>query len=275
MDRPPSSGAATGAPQARWLLAAPRFFEALAVNAVPLYGLFRDEWSLATLFLVYWGENLLNTVFVGGRILLHRIVTRKRGHWTAQRGVTITTRMGGKTTTQAAEGTTTLLGSFITTNLIFTLAHGIFVIAFVYGILHLGPSGPSVRRGLLAILAVQTIGFTLDAVTIRARSFAWIRQRADAALGRMLILHLALIGGAFLLALTERPAAFFAVFVLLKLLFDLASAVPWRSELPAEAPSLLRVLGKATNTPRVEEVWKREVEAQRRKQIEDEEPLPP
>ena len=256
------------------LLATPRLLEVLAVNAIPLYGVMRDEWSLATLLVLYWVENLLNTVFVSGRILLHRVVTRKRGHWTAQRGVTITTQSGGKKTTWAAGEPTTLLVSFVSTNLPFTLVHGIFVIFFVYGILEVGPSWPSLRRGVLGILAVQTIGFTLDAVTIRTRSFAWIRERADAAMGRILIVHLGIIGGAFLFLWTERPGSFFVVFVLLKLLFDLATAMPWKQGLPEEAPGLLSALGKLAKKPGVEGVWKKEVEAQRRKQIEDEEPMP-
>jgi hypothetical protein len=277
-------GGRAGATPSRWPLAFPRLVEALAVNAIPLYGLVRDEWSLVTLLVVYWGENLLNTVFVGGRILLHRVVTRKRGHWTEQRTVTVTTRVGGETTTRVARGTTTLLVSFVTTNLLFALAHGIFVVAFVYGILKLGPSGPSLRRGLLGMLVAQSIGFVLDAVTIRTRSFAWIRQRADAALGRMVIVHLGLIGGVGLLIWTGRPASFFVVFVFLKLLFDLAAALPWKQELPTEAPGWLRKLGKLAPKPpgvteemwrkELEEGYRKEVEAQRRKQIEDEEPMP-
>ena len=257
-----------------WPLAAPRLLEVLAVNAVPLYGVVRDEWSLGTLLVLYWVENLLNTVFVSGRILLHRIATRKRGHWTAQRGVTVTTQMGGKQKTWAAGEPTTLLVSFVSTNLPFTLVHGIFVVAFVYGILEVGPSLPNLRRGVLGILAVQTIGFALDAATIRTRSFAWIRERSDAALGRMLIVHLGLIGGVFLFMWTERPPSFFVVFVSLKLLFDLATSVPWKRELPAQAPGVLSALGKLAKKPGVEDVWKKEVEAQRRKQIEDEEPMP-
>src|SRR5262249_24907141 len=262
-------------------LAFPRLVEALAVNAIPLYGLVRDEWSLATLLVVYWGENLLNTVFVGGRILLHRVVTRKRGHWTAPRRVTGRRGVGGKTPPRTTRGTTTLLAGFVTTNLLFALAHGIFVVAFVYGILGLGPSGPSLRRGLLSMLAAHSIGFALDAVTIRTRSFAWIRQRADAALGRMLIVHLGLIGGIGLLIWTGRPAAFFVIFVLLKLLFDLAMAMPWKQELPTEAPGWLRKVEKFVPKPPgvTEEVWRKELEesyrkeaeAQRRKQVDDEE----
>ena len=185
-----------------------------------------------------------------------------------------TTEINGKITKHAAGEPTTLLADFVSTNLIFTLAHGIFVFGFVYGVLELGPSVPSVRRGLTAMLTAQAIAFGLDAVTIRTRSFAWIRRRADAAQGRMVVLHLGLIGGAFVLMMTERPASFFVIFVILKLLYDLAMAAPWKQELPQKPPGFLRRLGRMTNTPGVEGAWTKEVEAQRRKQIEDEVPLP-
>ena len=251
-----------------------RLSEALAVNAVAFYGLTRDDWSLATLLVVYWGENLMNTVFVGGRILLHRVLTRKRGHWTVPRTTTFTTEINGKVTKHAAGEPTTLLADFVRTNLIFTLTHGIFVFGFVFGVLDLGPSGPSVRYGLLAMLTAQAIGFAVDAATIRERSFVWIRRRADAAQGRMLVLHLGLIGGAFVLVWTERPPSFFVVFVVLKLLYDLASAAPWKQELPERPPGARSALGRTANKPGVADVWKNEVDAQRRKQTEDEEPMP-
>src|SRR5207244_9617163 len=99
-----------------------RLAEVLAVNAVALYGFTRGEWSLATLFVVYWGENLMNTVFVGARILLHRVLTKKRGHWTVPNTGSLRITVNGKEIRRTRGGTTTLLASFVTTNLIFTLA---------------------------------------------------------------------------------------------------------------------------------------------------------
>jgi len=250
-----------------------RLAEVLAVNAIALYGLTRGEWSLATLFVVYWGENLLNTFFVGGRILLHRVLTRKRGHWTVPNTGNLKVTINGKEIRQTSAKTTTLLASFVTTNLLFALAHGVFVVVLVFGIFQFGPQGASVRAGLLSMLIVQAVAFALDAGTMRTRSFAWIHQRADAALGRMLVLHLALIGGAFVLVWTERPASFFIVFMALKLLYDLGTAWPWQHELSEKPPGFVSALGRMVNKPGVEDVWKKEVEAQRRKQIEDEEPI--
>ena len=65
-----------------------------------------------------------------------------------------TVTVNGKEISRSRGGTTTLLASFVTTNLVFTLAHGIFVAAFVFGLLEVPPSEPSVRQGLLGVTPV-------------------------------------------------------------------------------------------------------------------------
>ncbi len=273
MTEPPATGERTSrdAAPGRWRQATPRILEALAVNAVPLWGLFHG-WSLGTLLVLYWCENLLNTFFIGARIWLHRKLTRKRGHWTTAE-IVRTTRHGGGTETERKVVPTTLLATFAGTNLIFTLAHGVFVGAFAFLILKPGPSLADLRRGVLFLVAGMTVAFALDAARMRGLPFAWIRQRADAALGRMIVLHLSLIGGAFLLAATDEPTAFFAVFVGFKLLFDVATAFPQTQVVGPEPPRFLRWARRIGKPGEFDEVWRKEAEAQRLKMIQDEEVL--
>jgi hypothetical protein len=242
------------------LAAVPWLIDALAANAVPLWGLVHGAWSLGSLLIFYWLTNLLNTFFTGARILVHRKLTRKRGHWPA-----------------AGDRRATFLANFVFVNLAFTLAHGLFVAAFLFGVLRFTPSATELRQGVLVLLGVMTATLALDCVTIRERSFAWIRRRADLALGRMLVVHLGLIGGAFILALTERPAGFFAGFVVLKLLFDVGAALPAGpagQELPAEPPRYVRWARRFGKPGEFDAAWRQAAEAERRKLIEAEEALP-
>lgn len=202
------------------MAALPRVLEALVVNAVPIWGLVYQGWSLSTMLLLYWLENLLNTFFIGARIWLHRRLTHKRGHWMKTGKTTVT--VGAKT----VKVSTTLLADFVGTNLIFGLAHGIFVAALVFAILPQRPRLEDVGRGIRWMLLGMTVSFLLDARTLRRQPFAWIRQRVDGALGRMLVVHLTLIGGIFFIAMTNHPSSLFFVFVLIKALFDVASALP-------------------------------------------------
>jgi uncharacterized protein DUF6498 len=240
-----------------WLAATPWLIDALAGNAVALWGLLHGAWTLGSLLLFYWLTNLLNTVFVGARIWLHRTLTRKRGHWTG-----------------ASDRSRTFLADFVTVNLVFTLAHGIFVGAFVFLILHLAPSTDDLRRGVLVLLGVMTTTLAMDSVTIGQRPFAWVRRRADLALGRMLVVHLGLIAGVFFLALTERPTTFFLAFVVLKLLLDVGTALPGNDRLPAEPPRYVRWVRAFGKPGEFDADWRRAVEAEQRKLSEAEEVLP-
>src|SRR6202521_5252539 len=189
--RPLAEAFSIAAPVNRWIAALPRIFEALAVNAVPIWGLVFKGWSLATMLFLYWLENLLNTAFIGARIWLHRSLTNKRGHW-------MTVKAGGLAVPA------TLLENFAGSNLIFTLIHGVFVGLFTFGFLGSRPSLPDLAHGALWLVAGMTLAFALDARTIGRQPFAWIRARVDGAVGRMLLVHICIIGGVIALALTGR-----------------------------------------------------------------------
>jgi hypothetical protein len=282
MDADAARSAATGGPSARrddttanglrWLAAAPGVLEALAVNAVPLWGLMHGAWSLGTILLFYWLANFLNTFFIGARILVHRAVTHKRGHWMVDPVRTVTVTRGVQRT-ETRLRPTTLLANFVVTNLAFTLAHGVFVAAFVFGILKLAPSWGELRHGVLLLLTAMSTSLLVDLTQIGSKPFAWIRRRTDLVLGRMVVVHLGLIGGVFLLAMTERPASFFAVFLLLKLLFDIGTALPQLRELPSEPPRYIGWTRRLGKPGEMDAAWKAAVEAERQKLVEAEEVL--
>ncbi|HYX24049.1 MAG TPA: DUF6498-containing protein [Thermoanaerobaculia bacterium] len=71
-------------------MAADRAFaliQVLALNAVPLYGVYAFGWSWGTVLVLYWCETLLGTFFITLRMLLHRRLTHKRGYYRAQLGI--------------------------------------------------------------------------------------------------------------------------------------------------------------------------------------------
>jgi len=256
----------------RWRQATPRILEVLAVNAVPLWGLFHG-WSLSTLLVLYWCENLLNTIFVGGRIWLHRVLTHRRGHWTVEPTLQVTTTINGRTTRTAGRRQTTLLANFVSVNLMFTVAHGIFVAVLVYQFLPGGPEPADLRRGLGWLVAGMSVSFVLDAIKLRNWPFAWIRQRADAATGRLLVVHLGIIGGMVLLAVTHRPTSFFAVFIALKLLLELGLALPQARLSAAGPPGWLGWARRFGKPGEIDAVWRKAASDELQKQRADEEVL--
>lgn len=196
----------------------------LLVNAVPILGIRYYGWSATNVFVLYWFENLLIAIAMTLRILAHRALTRKRGHWR------VDTSAGVKVNDKPLK--TTLLGSYAVVAFVFTFAHGIFVLAIAYMLTRDHPddpmwqlSWPQLGRGIAVIAAMLGIELAADLATMRTKSFAWIKACADRRTGRVFVLHLAIIFGMFAMAMTNSPFGILYVLIGLKTLVDLAGAM--------------------------------------------------
>ena len=255
-----------------------RVLFALLVNAVPVYGVLVGGWSAATILVLYWIENLLTAVATCLRIAVHRSWTRKRGHYHGgQLGVTVS----GK----SARPIRTFLGEYATAAVIFTLAHGVFVVALPLILASNHPGDPrwqvslsQLRVGVAAVASFLGLGLVADLPTLPTWSFARIRAYAQARLGRVLILHLTIIFGMFAIAFTESPFGFLYVLVGLKTLTDVGGALardePLPDKPPAWASRIASSVGKAPGKAKgdFETEWRREIETSKRQAEEDEQP---
>jgi uncharacterized membrane protein (GlpM family) len=259
----------------RWL----NMLFVLLVNAVPLYGVKYLDWSIGTVLILYWLENLLIAVFTCARIALHRTLTRKRGHWrTGQLGTKVNDR----------PSTRGLLGEYAVMAFVFTFAHGIFVFAIVFLI---GENRPDVanwqfsadqfRVGALQMIAVLSADFVVDALSMRSRSFAWIKAYVGQRMGRVLVLHLAIIFGMWAMIASDSPLAVLYVLIGLKTLWDLAAsnASAKADTLPADAPAWALKFADAVakdkgGAKEMQADWKRSREQMQRAAIEDEQVMP-
>jgi len=256
-----------------------RFLFALLVNAVPIYGVLVEGWSATTILVLYWIENLLTAVATCLRIAVHRSWTGKRGHYHGgQLGVTV----GGK----SARPIRTFLGEYATAALIFTLAHGVFVVALPLILASNHPDDPrwqvsfsQLRIGVAAVASFLGLGLVADLPSLPTWSFARIRAYAQARLGRVLILHLTIIFGVLALAFTESPYGFLYVLVGLKTLADVGGALardePLPDKPPAWASRIASRVGKAPGQGKTdfETEWRREIEGSKRQAEEDEKPV--
>lgn len=259
----------------RWL----NLLFVLLVNAVPLYGVKELGWSPSSVVVLYWIENLLIAVFTTARIALHRSLTRKRGHWrTGQLGTKVNDRPSGQG----------LLGEYATMAFVFTLAHGIFVAAFVFIGRENHPDNPTwsfsieqIRQGATWIAAALAAEFLIDALSMRTRSFAWIKAYVGQRMGRILIMHLAIIFGMWGMMATESPFAVLYVLIGLKTLWDLAAsnasakAAALPPEPPAWALKVADVVAKGKGgAAAMRADWTKSAEQGRRAAIEDEQVVP-
>jgi len=244
----------------------------LATSLVPLAGVLWFGWSASTLLLVFWGETLLAGTANVVRIWLHRRLTRARGHFRRQLD---------DSSKQKSKSETTFLAEYATILYVFTFAHGLFLGVFLMMLNQNwrgeGPSPwlidvESFRSGILAVAGITILELLYDLMSLGREPFSWLKARVQVALGRVLILHLVVIFGAFLMMRFETPMSFLAILVGLKTLMDLgASAGP--VETPAKPYRWLAALAKKQGLD-MEREWTRILAEQKRQAEEDEKPLP-
>jgi hypothetical protein len=259
----------------RWL----QVLFALLVNAVPVYGVLVERWSVTTILVLYWIENLLTAIATCLRIAIHRSWTQKSGHYHGgQLGVVV----GGK----SGQPIRTFLGEYATAALIFTLAHGVFVIVLPLILASNHPddprwqiSFPQLRIGVAAVASFLGLGLLADLPSLPTWSFARLRAYAQARLGRVLILHLTIIFGMFAVMMTDSPFGLLLVLVGLKTLADvggaLARAEPLPDKPPAWASRIAARVGKKPGQGKADfdTGWRREIETSQRRAEEDERPV--
>ncbi|MEP0774524.1 MAG: hypothetical protein HRF46_09200 [Acidobacteriota bacterium] len=238
-----------------------RLGQVLGVNAVPVAGFFGAGWSQASALAVYWVEGALSIAFVAARIALHRRWTRKVGHY---RRATFEHQKGEP----GAVGSGSLLGSYLSVAIPFTAVHGLFLAIILF--LFLPQKYPDaarlsladVEKGAFGVLVFLVLGFLVDLVGLRQRTFRSIELATERAMGRIFIVHLTILIGVAASVYFEGPAAFFAVFAGLKLLFDLGGLLPQRDR-EAAPPAWARWLDRlpAPDGETFSERWRKGQEA--------------
>ena len=196
-----------------------RLVQLIGVNSVPLWGA-THGWSPATLLVIYWFENFLGGLLVAARIAIHRRTTRKQGHFVVEE-----VRHGRKMFV-----TGSFLRHFAVLALGFTAAHGFFLaivllIATSNGRIHWTEGGRELSTALLSTTFFLLLGFVADLPGVASRPFGWIRSMRNFALGRTFVIHLTIVIGMIAAGVTNRPAAFFIVFVAFKFLLDAGSLI--------------------------------------------------
>jgi hypothetical protein len=214
------------------LLGVARAGQTLGLNAIPAFGFLAAGWSSGATLVFYWVETLLLTLAVSALILVHRLRTRRAGHW-----------LGFAVRSDADLDPAALPGSgyhglrdFLAVMIPFSAAHGILVAFLTFQALpELGggerPTATDLLSGASWAATFVLLGFLLDLLRIGSRPFSWIEATARGVMGRMVVIHLTILFGMVAMAATDAPDGFFAVFAVMKTAMDFAR------RLPAGAPS--------------------------------------
>lgn len=243
---------------------------ALTVVGIPFLGWFVEGWSGATTLLVYWFETLAGSLFVAARILVHRRLNPRRGHF----------RYEAASTNRRSPSSSSFLAGFLMTSLVFTAAHGVFLAVIIF---LLGRNAQpelaeidwrSVGYACLMVLGILSVDCVVDISTVRRWSFWQIEQTAQRGFSRVIVVHLTLIFGLFGVAISGASSALFGVFVVLKSLAALSFVLPqWE---PATPPRWLsRAMNRVPNVhpgKRFEDFWAKDRADERARRERNEEP---
>lgn len=218
---------------------------AIALNAVPLVGVWKFGWSAATVLLLFWLESLLGHSAAMLKIGMHARATRKRGHY--------------RYTAVDAKGEPgSYFAHFSGIAIGFTLVHGIFLGTLLFMMAQNRPEltqfqvhWDSLKTGGGIVLMLVLFDLMIDLPGLGKRSFFWLETHTGKRLARVLVLHLTIIFGFAALAMTDSPVAFLIVFLLLKTLVDAGTSMSndnaaIDSGFPEQPPKLLRFIDSKT-----------------------------
>ncbi|HVF65776.1 MAG TPA: DUF6498-containing protein [Casimicrobiaceae bacterium] len=219
----------------------------LLMNAIPLVEVIVNGRSPAVLLLLYWFETVLLLVTGAMRIVAHRRATGLTGHH-----VPIATvadpKAGVEATRRSLGNENTYLRGFLGITVVFTLAHGLFVLLLVFLFKIAGPvSFADARIALVYAICVQALFLLWDLRRLPAWTFAQLSANVGTVSIRVLVTQLGLIFGFPVTGMTGSPWGLVGTFIGLRAFAD--AGIAWlqalmkRKDLP---PGLARVFSRTS-----------------------------
>jgi hypothetical protein len=199
---------------------------ALAVNAIPAWGVWALGWSVGVLLILFWLENLVGLLFMALRLHLHQ--TRSGDPHYRNQDVAPRMTVNGRQVRFASHAR-----GYLSNAMPFALAHGVFaiVLPLAFAQEHEGanaalwwPRWDDLKLGAGLVGLALLCDFLVDLPGLKRRSFEQVRGAADARFARVLALHVVIILGALAASQFDSPYGMLAVMLGLKTLVDLGTA---------------------------------------------------
>lgn len=181
-------------------------------NLIPIYGVLALGWEVFPLMLLFWLENLIIGAFNVLKMLLCE--PHAPAKWVAK---------------------LFLIPFFSFHYGMFTLVHGVFVLGFFGGAFRQGAPFPS-WSDVARMIGEQQLGYAVGALVVShafslGYNYFWRGEYRSASLsglmqqpyGRVVVLHLAILGGGFLIMSLQSPTAGLVLLVAFKIALDLRS----------------------------------------------------
>jgi hypothetical protein len=186
----------------------------LLVNLIPAFGVLVLQWDAFTVVFLYWVENL-----IVGLVTVLKILSAT----------------GGVPKAMATSGKFFLIPFFCVHYGLFMLVHGVFIFALLGGGMRPGVNPFAVFAGVPAMglgFALATVGFVGEHLYAFYRDYlrsgGYKKTSPVTAMfspyGRIVVLHLSILGGAFLLVLLGLPPLMVVLLVIFKTGYEVKTA---------------------------------------------------
>lgn len=187
----------------------PSVLSLIVANLVPLYGVLFLHWQVFPILLLFWLENVIVGLFNALKMLA--VAPTIPGTWAAK---------------------LVIVPFFCFHYGMFTLAHGVFVFGFFGGYfteLDSFPTVNSVYQGIgdfqlnwavLALFISHAISFAMNYVGKGEYKQAKLKELMVQPYSRVVILHITIVIGAFLVMISNAPNYILVILVLLKIFID-------------------------------------------------------
>ena len=180
----------------------------ILVNLVPVFGVLFLHWSLFSVMFFYWLESAVVGLYNIPKLLMARVTTENA--------------VKEKRPASQTKGRLVFVGFFLIHYGMFMLGHGLFVFEFF------GPSDLSFLTILIgfATLAVSHgISFFLNYIGHKEYEKVNISQQMFAPYKRIVIMHVTILIGGFIISLFGAPVLALVFMILLKIAIDSASHI--------------------------------------------------
>jgi hypothetical protein len=199
--------------------------QALAINAVTIYGVFGLHWPVGTAIALYWTENVLRGMVILALLSIWQRFVRRPDDAGVDAQAKFTVR------------------KFLLFSVAFNAAHAVFLVVLLgFVVPRMSPAqrfdAGSFREGLLIVSILLAIELLVCLLGANRTSDNRVQQSASAYVRRVVVLQLTIVLGMFGIVLFDRPTVLFASFAALKTVVDLS--IPKRrtsASDPAPAPN--------------------------------------
>jgi hypothetical protein len=177
-----------------------RVLQALAINAVSVYGVFGAHWPVGTAIALYWCENVIRLLMLAAVLGARRSVPQTLG-----------------------------------LAMVFNVVHAVFLAVILGALIPRAAPAEGLERSSFTLGLIIAALLLLE-LLVWIFSKAALHDAARTYFTRVVVVHLTIVFGMFGIVMFDRPQVLFAVFAAMKVLAD----VLWRSpKLHQRNPSTL------------------------------------